>query len=362
MMRMRMFAPVFVSFILILTISYIAPARCDYSVQTSNPMGAARDFVENIAGINLSQYGIYDPISESESYSTAPTHTQSMTRFTVENALVTARIRFELIDGKFSWYMLNVDKGSMGVANCSFGDMIQVATRAIQTYTRMFNASYCGGFDAMLSEAVQAGKRHYEKGNMLLTIEERNGTRTSNAETDVMWYEKIWNNPNITSRQVSLTVDNKGIVNCVMDTMPFCRVAGEVKISEEQAVNIALPAMEKYAAELGARVIGVGPTFFGPCTRPEHFNETDGFLISPMWGTGASLEMLNNTLLRTGVCVWVCADCGEILVVGQSGTRTAEPTTDQRTPYVWLLFGTIPLTLVSVGIVTYSRQARKKRR
>ena len=306
----------------------------------SDAESVALEFLENVVGIDMNSYNV---ISFNASGTTLldSNHSQTNIRIVIGDGHKTFDILITLADGRVWMYRLDLLSGELEDEETGLNNCLTVAKGAINGYQRYFNAVHCGGFDKMVSTALQTNSSKVENENVILDIYCAEDSASSSEHVRLCWFEKIAGQFTIPHRSVSISISKAGMVTRFTDNLGLYQVATtNIDISKEQAIKIATSCIEEYAFENKRKVKAIEATF-------EYVSDITSsrgsrFLIYPQWKVLAGFDDLDrNYAYAYGVMIW--ADNGEIYNRGPQGSYRSM---EMSTP----LFSLWPFAVVIVAL------------
>lgn len=321
----------------------------------------ALTFLAQVAGINMSSPNVLScnvfkfKIPDSN-------HNQTDISVAVKNGNYTLNILVTFIDGKLWTY--DVDPGSNRLAGKkTLTDCLFVTKGAIEEYGRLFNAVYCSGLKDMISAALQ---------NQVLTVEDNISLlKTSYVETcstlldyrrctNLQWFKKINNRFADGSQSISMSVSKSGLLTMFVDNLAvFYLSSTDIRISEEEALNITMPYAEAYSAEHGQKIVSANATL--EWHRDLDSSRGDDFAIYPRWLVSVTFDSVNeHRVFAYRASIW--ADSGQIASKGPQtlfGANTMA-SRDNGKALLWLIFAAIIAFPVLICLATYSKNRSKK--
>jgi len=341
---------------MVFAIALLFGATITYSTSGVNAKSIALDLLEHIVGIT-DCYTIF-----SFNVSTAPIplsgHVQTIVRivFSDNSSKFAALVTF--IDGEFWMYTLNLLSGDLKGIEQSLDNCLTTVNSTIHRYQTYFNASYCSEFARMVSIALQTKNLTIEDDNALLKIRYAENSFPPLEQTQVHCFYKI-NGKFITPfRSVQLSISKNGLVTRLFDSMRLYRVATtEIKVSTEEAIDLAMPYIHAYAQEHQQKVKDINATleYVSDITS----NRGDRFAIYPQWNVFATFDKTNEEgVFGYSILIW--ADSGQVYHHDPQGSFQ-----DARSNNVylfWLLATVIAAVVILPSISAYTLNRAKTRR
>ena len=157
-------------------------------------------------------------------------------------------------------------------------------------------------------------------------------------------------------QSVQVTESKTGVLTSFADSLGLYKVATlDTNVSEEEAINIAMPYINDYCAQNNRTLKTVNATF----SYTTDFNGTrgDSFLVYPVWEVSAQLDGQSNGI--TGYYTFVWADNGQVLAKGVLGSYQ---TTKVNAPLGNISFMVIALVAIApvVVVITYALYKPRK--
>lgn len=274
------------------------------SIPSENPPQDYEVFLNQVAGINLTDYNItHFKRTISQVLGSQKNHT--FISLTLNNNQRSLQIAIELTEGKVSFYDLSLLSGSFE-SQLTTIQLLDNSRKAINSYMNNFNASYCSEFANIVPSFPQAQNVTVTNENITLKIVCKPNSVIRYMSFD--WCPTIDADKPFCSVQLSLT--NAGIISSFSDKLGLFTIATRtVTVSEEQAINIAMPFINKYAQENNRTVQTVTASF--AYIRDLGGSRGDSYLIYPQWSIEAALEGLDiNWIFGYSVLIW--ADNGQV--------------------------------------------------
>lgn len=275
------------------------------SIPSENPPPQDYEvFLNQVAGINLTDYNItHFKRTISQVLGSQKNHT--VISLALNNSQRSLRVAIELTEGKVSFYDLPLLSGSFEPQLTTI-QLLDNSRKAINSYINNFNASYCSEFANIVPSFSQAQNVTVTNENITLKIECKPNFVIRYMSFD--WRPTIDADKSFCSVQLSVT--NAGIVSSFADSLGLYTItARTVTVSEEQAISIAMPFINKYARENNRTVQTVTALF--AYIRDLSGSRGDSYLIYPQWSVEATFEGIDiNWILGYSVLIW--ADNGQV--------------------------------------------------
>jgi hypothetical protein len=298
-------------------------------------------FIEKVAGIDLSAYTVD---LHFHYFAQMPVTDWGFVVYLIRGA-ERVKVTFEVVNGKINYFACNGSPRST-----RFGqDSVKIAQHALEDLKSHFNTSIGTQFTQILSRANSYQNQVITQGNLTLKVD-KYGNR-------FLWYSSI-NGIHISYKALAMEISENGhLLQFINDWDLYHVGSTDIRISEQQAIDLALPYAQSCAAHFGLTIKRVKTTL-----RYELDRESlrgDKYAVYPMWIIEMPFDMSqSNQDTIYGYCVILWADTGTITYAMAQGHFT-EPTEDQPTNLP-VYFLAIAVALAST--VTASFVAHKKRR
>jgi hypothetical protein len=292
----------------------------------------ALSFIEKVAGINVSAYTLNFTYTYTDE---VPVRDWSLRIYLNESI----KLLFDVKDG-VAWYF-KVSRGSP-LSTRQGESVLEVVRDALETYNRDFNASYCTQFIEFLDEVSPNQNQTVTRENIRLNMKENGHS--------FRWQYIDPNGLEVDFKTFFIKVFDEGYLNFV-DWWGVIYIGSmEINISEEQAIEIALPYAQEWAEEHGRTIESVNASL-----SYDRFERGDRYTVYPKWlvdidFTGGIIDHI------FGYCVSIWADTGEVKSAGAAGVVSDD------TNYPLELYVAPILALVTLAsIVVYRKRFRKKK-
>jgi len=266
------------------------------------------EFLEKIGALNMDFYRI-DSLNTSTVPMPVSGNFQTIVRVVFGNKGNKFAALITFIDGKFWTYKLNLLSGEMEGSEQSLESCLAIARSAINGYQTCLNANYCSKFSQMVSTALTTKSLIIEDDTALLKIYHEEDLQ-SLEQTMAQCFYKIDGKFITPYRSVQISLSKTGLVTRLYDGMGLHRVATtDVKISREEAINLAVPYIIAYAKRHQQKVKEINATleYVSDITS----NRGDRFAIYPQWNVFATFDIINEeNVFSYSVLMW--ADNGKV--------------------------------------------------
>jgi hypothetical protein len=321
----------------------------------------ALSFLTQVVGINSSSYNV---LSSSVYKFKIPDsgHYQTDVSIAVKSNNCTFNVLITFIDGKLWTY--DLDSGSIRlVGKETLADSLFVAKGTIEGYRGLFNAAYCSELEGMISTALQNRTLTVENNASILKasyVENCSTPLDYKRCTDLQWFKKIKNQFTDGSQSISMSVSKNGLLTLFVDNLAIFYLAStDIRISEEEALNITMPYAEAYSAEHGQKIVFANATL--EWDRDLNSSRGDDFAIYPRWLVSVTFDNANDEGVSTyGASIW--ADNGQIASQGPQMFFGAHAVTSTGSDNVglWLIFAAIGAFPAFICLATYLKRRSKK--
>jgi len=271
------------------------------------------NFLKNVAGFNMTEYSI-------ESFDTFTArswdqHLETHVHILMNNSDEQFDVYITFVNGAFWSYDISLSPHQELPGNeKSFSDYLNLAKRAVQNFGALFNLTWCEEYARMIPATIE-GNSTIESQNALLEIAYSENCST---QLDLLRYIKFsWfdKKDNFTVHSLSLALSKTGLVTSFLRNL--CYVATtEVNVSKEQAINIARPYAESYAAKYNLNIVSVNVTL--KLERDwEWTRGNDNYAMYPEWLVSFTFDKVENGVVGYSVLIW--ADSGTVHDYGPQG-------------------------------------------
>jgi hypothetical protein len=314
---------------IILTISILTLMLLAFSVQSAycatdtTSAGAAAyaqsqasTFLKQVAGFDMTNYTI---ISFN---TTTPAMLNSQTPQTIVSAIVSDgrqnySLAMALVQGKVWFYDLTPLTSISVNTQMSIDNRLGLASKAIDQYQLLFNASYCSGFAQLVPASVTVQNVTISSANTNTLLNINSDTSTAKSEsTSFSWFKPV-DGAVIPQMSTTMIISNTGLVTSFYDNLAVYNIANvKASVSKEAAITIAKPYIEKYANDNSQTVNSIDVTL--TYTVDANASRGDGNTIYPQWQVFAQLDGSNQfNITQYAVMIW--ADNGVAYHYGPQG-------------------------------------------
>jgi hypothetical protein len=239
--------------------------------------------------------------------------------------------------------------------NVSPNDCMIIAKNAINNYGDVFNAAYCLDFAQMVPTSLQTQNFTIDKNNISIEITYYDSANQPEY-VKVQWYEKADGNK-LAFMSTSIVIAKNGLVISLIDNLAIYDVATtQVNVSEEQAIDTAMPYIEAYAKENNRVTTSVNAVFFYSVDSISV--RGNNRLIYPQWTVSAGFDNSNKSGVY-GYAVMLWADNGEVF--HYVPVEVLRPITQNSPPYIpIMIMFAITVALALLSIILNSTLSRTK--
>lgn len=319
-----------------------------YAVSGFDMMEFAPKFFKDVAEIDVEGYYIFVC---SDTY--------------ISGELIIKNDRFnvfiELRNGKVWFYALGKLYGVLE-GNLTVYDCLAIASRRLRLYQKFFDALYCDRFVEMLSAAIKAKNLTVEDEDFSLDISYRENcsTRLDYERYVMLHYIPKLNGYTLPGGGFVMSISKNGLLTFLCDASMDYVATTEVNVTEEQAINLALPYAEAYAREHGQRIIEVNATF--GFARDTDCVRGDILAMYPRWSVWITFDKINEeNVFAYAVLIW--ADNGEAYYHCPQGDYGPPPKGSLSANPLWLLAAaTVAVVILFPVLGTYAHAKHKARK
>ncbi|MCW4047876.1 MAG: hypothetical protein NWE99_10035 [Candidatus Bathyarchaeota archaeon] len=310
-------------------------------------------FMNKVAGVNMADYNI---ASFTASTSQVPWSKEQQTCISavISNSQGSLSVAIILIEGKVRFYDLSLLSGSLGWSQLYCSDLMTATKKAIDNYQIYFNASYCSGFDQLIPAIIQSQNLTITENDKSLNVRILCDSASQLQYVTLEWCQST-NGLNVPMQSVQAKFSKTGILTSFADTLGLYKIATvNSVISEEQAINIAMPYINAYATQNNRQIRTVKAIF--AYTNDFNGNKGDCFLIYPIWAVSAEFDGSINGV--SGYCVSIWGDSGQVEGDGAQGNYQAVPTSQASENELLIIIGLIA-PLAAIACVRYETRNRR---
>jgi hypothetical protein len=296
-------------------------------------------FVEKVAGINLTNYS-FDIITIEHGKSF-----EVDVEIFSQQGNVTICVIF--IKGKISWVYYK-PKAQSWLWTDKANDCLLSAKEILNRYQLYFNAS-CTQFIQLLNQATPDEDQVIKQGNMTLKITEK-AHKFFWTYVDPRGKEVNW-------KTFSIAISNDTHLTGFFNWWEICTLGStEISVSKEQAIDIALPYAQRYAAESGRTIKSVNATLH--YVRDTGYKRgNDEWTVYPEWDVEIGFEPSGNNITGYNVLLW--ADTGAVY---DASEQEEWPETQNQNNYLPFIVVAVISASAAITIpIAYKKHAKKKR-
>lgn len=352
MCKRKIFFAISIAFVLVLVFSVpVVYSDSDFAESES------LKFLEQVANINMDSYSLVS-IDASRARMPDSQHFQTDVKVVISNGQREFEALITLVDGKLRSYRLDLLSGDLEEEEAGLDNCLTAANRAIDGYRMHFSAGHCEGFAQKASAALQTRSSTVEDESAILDIRYDDDSTTPSEYVSLQWSEKINGRFAMPHRSVTLSVSKSGMLTRFIDNLGIYQVATtNVNVSEEEAIDIAMPHIEAYARKNGPEVESIEAAL--EFTSDITSSRGDRFLIYPKWNIFATFDEINEeNVLGYAVMIW--ADNGKAYHHGPQGVLP--PTGVSKPVYSSWLFVVIIIVISALsGAIALTKRRSKAR-
>lgn len=329
-----------------------------YPTPSFDAESIALKFLEKVAGVNTDSYIVLSFNASTVSIPNSQ-HFQTNMRIVISDRHNEFEALITLVDGKFWTYRIDLLPGELGEGEASLNECLTAANRAVDQYRVYFNASYCSGFAQTVSTALRTQSLTVENESTLLKINYAENNSTPLEYANIHWFNKINNQFTTPFRSVYISVSKTGLLTRLIDNMALYQVATtDIKVSKEEAINLAMPYIEAYAREYQQEIKTVNAELEYVPDIASH--RGDRFAMYPRWNVLTKFDKANEyNVLGYAVLIW--ADNGEVYHYDPQGFYTPDEASAPSYP-LWPFAVAVATIVILSGLSVYTKRQAKIRR
>ncbi|MEM3774780.1 MAG: hypothetical protein QXX92_07280 [Candidatus Bathyarchaeia archaeon] len=343
---------------LTILVSLLVTLSCGCFSASATPNSVAEQmvlkFLGNIVGMDMSRCSILSSNASTARMPNSP-HYQTNIKIVIDSSGAQFEAAVTLVDGKIWTYHLY---GEFKEGNLTLRDCLNVANKSLTSYQTFIGKSY-GELLNMLTEAISEEKTEVKAGDFTLNV---SYIPTNYREAAIVRYVRMINGYSFPGDYFVISVSKDGLLTTIIDNTIFYVATTDVKISESEAINKALPYAEKYANQHGQKITTVNATF--EFARDVGSVRGDNFAIYPQWRVWFTFDKTNEeNVYAYAVLIW--ADSGEIYNSGPQGFYNASLNGDANASSLWQIVAVLAIFTLFPALtisVRYKVKARRKNR
>lgn len=262
--------------------------------------GEALRFLEQVVGLNVSAYDVSIYVNE---YTVPVSHVRQEVDVILNATNSEVHAFVEFVDGRFVGHILWIIRGAPSMSLEYPPDVLSAVEDFLDRYVNAFDAAYCTEFIETLQELPNLENTTLDKGNYTLKIE------VYSERASLTWtYKSPSLGIEVERKQLSLGVmlDVGNLVRSMIDEWELYKIGSEeVRVSREEAIEIAYETARSFIEERGATVVEERASLH---MKPRN----DNYTLYPVW----FVELYFDRIYEDGIYgyeVWVWADTGEVM-------------------------------------------------
>lgn len=346
----------------IVMVSMLLGLSVGYSDSVIDYKAVALKFLEQVVGINTNGVGINTNGYTIDSFDVRGTpvqpssHMQTDLQMNLESESEKLGVTLTLLDGRFWGYKLDTSTSDFNWTKPNLFDCLDMVNYTAVRLQEYLNASWSSQFVQTASTALSSQKLQLEDENSLLTVVYENSTPA--MEYWVNWFGKV-NGQVVNDKSIYLGISSSGMVTELIDNMDTYTVAtASARVSEEEAVSIAMPYITAYATRNQQQIFAVNASL--EYVPDNDCNRSDMFSLYPQWNVYADYKTTNKESVY-GYQVFIWADTGEVYSSVPQGAYSHEQgTTPVQQPTIPVAAFVVP-SIVFIGLL-FGLSVYKQRR
>ncbi len=325
---------------------------------------SAFTFLRDVIGIDIEAYNMsYKFVTDRNSrpeLKVFPKHATDAILLLLKEENNVMEISVEFVDGMLEWFWVLDCQGKPKMRFQHSSDLINDARIFLERYEKVFNASYCSKMLPFLKEITTLENSTVEKNGLAFKV----CVDIEDNYIGFSWRHVVngLKSPSIFSFSIS-TKD--GLLLHFYDGWNLWKIgSSEIKVSRDEAINIALKVAESYIEGLGAKVVKITATLD---LYNDEITERGGdlFILFPRWFIELYFDKTygnGDKITGYDVCVW--ADTGEAFWHGPEAFYSSNPELIQNPVGepnidIWtiaaLIIATLIITLLATPIIAEKR-------
>jgi len=310
-------------------------------------------FLNQVAGIDTQKYiTSYFHVSSNNHLGSEKIETSIAA--VIENENEKFDIAMKIVDGKITFYDLDLLSGSLSGTKLDVDSCLKASTNAIKNYQIAFEANYCSNIEKMAPENIKTQNITITNEDSQLLI---NNLNTENPLRNLeLFWRKMINTLTVGKQSVIAYVANNGMLTYFVDNMALYNVAStEIAIDEKSAIAIAEPIIETYAKENGRTVESIKSEL--KYVSDINGSRGDSCLIYPQWTVLASFGSSDKTPIY-GYCVSIWADSGEIHHKDSQGNyQMINSNSGASSEYLVIIL--LLIVVIPIGLLAYMKSQKQ---
>jgi len=336
-------------------------------------------FLRSVVGIDLERYNVtllrlstYRPpialsYEDGRLVEHPSRHYETLVKFLISDGAARFEAYVTFVDGRVQYYRLEGD--FCGESALNLWDHLTIALKALKEYQEFTGLSHYTRLIDLLSRAIETKQLMIEEEDYILNITHVENSRlpyNCKRSTEVVYIAKV-KGYKLPGDYFAISVSRNGFVTGLSDTSMYYVATMELRISEEEAIRVALPYAEEYARRYGLKIASMkAELMFG---RDLDGRRGDEFAIYPKWTVLFIFDRVVNGVFGYAVSIW--ADTGEVFYHAPQGVRScwshggqhAEINSESEVGNrLWLLTTSIVVALSTLLLAIYVKCRKTKRR